>query len=92
MAICLGLRAVCGATGGLADRGADFVFSTEGSSASMVARSGCAALIVDSWFIVTSGFRTLQVGSIQRPGSRGQCFVIYKTIASRVLSMPSKFN
>ena len=45
MGICLGLRAVCGATGSLADFGVEFVISTEGSSASMVVRSGCAKLI-----------------------------------------------
>ena len=35
VAICHGLRVVCGATGCLADFGAEFMFSVEGSSASM---------------------------------------------------------
>jgi hypothetical protein len=64
VAICLGLGAVCGATGSLADRGTDFEFSTEGSSASMVARSGCATLIVDSsWLMKDSAVWEVQAGS-----------------------------
>ena len=56
VAICLELRGACEGTDGFADLDAEFMFSTEGSSASIVASSGCATLMVSllprrySWF------------------------------------------
>ena len=46
VAICLELRGACEGTDGFADLGTEFIFSTEGSSASLVASSSCATLIV----------------------------------------------